>query len=83
MFGASIAVMERETIESYVDATAAMLALPLLPEHRPGVLAYFELAAGLAELVMAQPLRHDQDPAPVFVPIAPGDAPWPDKRRVR
>ena len=75
--------MERETIERYVDAAAEALALPLLPEHRPGVLANFELAAGLAELVMTQPLRHDQDPAPVFVPIAPGDAPWPDKRRAR
>ena len=70
-------------IERYIDAAAAALAVPLLPEHRPGVLANFELAAGLAELVMTQPLRHDQDPAPVFVPIAPGDAPWPDKRRIR
>ena len=75
--------MERETIERYVDAAAATLGLPLPPEHRPGVLAHFEVAAGLADLVLAQPLRLDQDPAPVFVPVAPGDAPWPDKRRVR
>ena len=32
-------------IESYVDAAAAALALPLSPAHRPGVLRYFALAA--------------------------------------
>ncbi len=74
--------MERASLETYVDATAALLALPLHPEHRPGVLAYFGLAAGLAELVMAQPLRIHDDPATVFVPIAPGDVPVPDKRRL-
>ena len=75
--------MQREQLEAYVDAMAAALALPLAPEHRPGVLRYFELAAGLAELVMAQPLRPDDEPAAVFTPIAPGDVPVPDKRRLR
>ncbi len=73
--------MDREPLEAYVDATAALLALPLQPEHRPGVLACFAMAAGLAELVMAQPLRSHDEPATVFVPIAPGDVPVPDKRR--
>ena len=41
--------MDRERIEAYVDAAAAALDLPLAPAHRPGVLAYFALAAGLAD----------------------------------
>jgi len=74
--------MHPAQIESYVDAAAAALALPLAAEHRPGVLAYFALAAGMAELVMAQTLRGDDEPAPQFVPIGPGDAPLPDRKRL-
>ena len=58
-------------IEAYVDAAAAALQLPLNPEHRPGVLNYFALAAGMAELVGAHPLGPADDPAEAFVPIAP------------
>jgi hypothetical protein len=65
--------MEPERIEAYVDAAAAALGVPLHPEHRPGVLHYFALAAGLAELVMAARLGPLDEPAPVFVPIAPAD----------
>ena len=75
--------MQPSEIESYVDAAAAALGLPLAPEHRPGVLVYFAVAAGMAELVMAQTLRPDDDPAPQFVPIAPGEAPLPDRQRLR
>ena len=69
--------MSPQSIEAYVEAAAAALEVPLAPEHRPGVLSYFALAAGLAELVMALPLGRDDDPAPAFVPIAPGDLPRP------
>jgi hypothetical protein len=65
--------MDREQLEAYVDAAAAALALPLHVEHRPGVLRYFALAAELAELVMAAPRGPVDEPAPVFVPIAPGE----------
>jgi hypothetical protein len=58
-------------IEHYVDAAAAALALPIAAEHRPGVLNYFALAAGMAELVGAHPLQLTDDPAEAFVPIAP------------
>ena len=58
-------------IEAYVDATAATLDLPLHPEHRPGVLHYFALAASLAELVNGLPLAVTDEPAEVFTPIAP------------
>ena len=63
--------MDRARIEACVDAMAAALALPLMPEHRPGVLMYFGLAAGLAETVMAQPLGMEDEPAPVFTPVLP------------
>ncbi|MDR7331578.1 DUF4089 domain-containing protein [Roseateles asaccharophilus] len=59
--------------EAYVDATAALLALPLAPEHRPGVLRYFGLAAEMAALVNGLPLATHDEPAEAFAPIAPGD----------
>lgn len=61
-------------IEAYVDAAAAALQLPLAPEHRPGVLSYFALAAGMAELVAGKPLGPADDPAEAFVPIGPAGA---------
>jgi len=67
--------MDRERIEAYVDAAAAALDLPLAPAHRPGVLAYFALAAELAEALAGAPLGIGDDPAPVFTPIAPDDPP--------
>ena len=73
--------MERDRIEAYVDAAAAALGLPLQAEHRPGVLAHFELAASFAEQVNAHALLHEDEPAPVFVPIAPLAAPLRGRRR--
>lgn len=58
-------------IEAYVDAVSTALQLPIHPEHRPGVLSYFALAAGMAELVAGQPLGAADDPAEAFVPISP------------
>ncbi len=58
-------------IEAYVDAASAALNLSLSPEHRPGVLRYFALAAGMAELVAAQPLEITDHPAEAFVPVPP------------
>lgn len=50
-----------------------MLALPLAPGHRPGVLRYFALAAEMAELVNGLSLAAADEPAESFVPIAPAD----------
>ena len=58
-------------IEAYVDAASAALNLPLSAEHRPGVLHYFALAAGMAELVGAHPLAITDDSAEAFVPVSP------------
>ena len=65
--------MNAGELEAYVDAAAAAVALTIAAEHRPGVLMYFALAAGLAELVMAQPLGRHDEPAFVFTPISPDD----------
>jgi hypothetical protein len=58
-------------IESYVDATAAALGLRLRPDHRPGVVRYFKLAAEFAALVEAVPLGEHDEPAVTFSPVAP------------
>jgi Protein of unknown function (DUF4089) len=58
-------------IEACVDAAAAAVGLRLAPEHRPGVLRYFALAASMAELVAAHDLANEDEPAPVFTPVSP------------
>ena len=58
-------------IVAYVDAAAAALNLPLSAAHRPGVLHYFALAAGMADLVAAHPLTIADEPAETFAPISP------------
>ena len=58
----------------YVDATAAALGLPLRSDHRPGVLRYFELAAGFAAVVDAVPLEPHHESAATFVPVPPEPA---------
>ena len=65
-------MMSTGQIEAFVDAAAAALALPLAPEHRPGVLRYFQLAAEMASTVDGLPLSVHDEPAAAFVPIAPG-----------
>jgi len=54
--------------ESYVDAAAALIGLPLDPAHRPGVILNIERIAEMAALVMAFPLPDETEPAPVFLP---------------
>lgn len=57
--------------EAYVDAAAAVLNLQLRPEHRPGVLRYFSLAAEMAAVIEAVPLDAHADSAMTFVPVSP------------
>ena len=59
--------------EAYVDAAAAALDLNLRPDHRPGVLRYFALAAEMAALVEAVPLEPHAESAVVFVPVLPAE----------
>jgi hypothetical protein len=54
--------------ETYVDAAAALIGLPLDPAHRPGVVLNVQRIAEMAALVMAFPLPEETEPAPVFRP---------------
>jgi hypothetical protein len=58
-------------IEALVNANAAALELRIGAEHKPGVLAFVTLAAGMAELVLAQRLGVDDESGSVFEPVAP------------
>lgn len=67
--------MTPQQVEAYVDAAAAALDVPLQPEHRPGVLRYFALAAEMADSVNQFPLTVQDEPAPAFVPVSPSELP--------
>ena len=54
--------------ETFIDAAAQLLELPLDPAHRPGVVLNLRRLADLAELVMSFPLPDDAEPAPIFTP---------------
>jgi hypothetical protein len=57
--------------DAYVDAQAALLGLPIAPEHRPGVVRYLQLVADMAPRVMDFPLTPADESGNVFVPVAP------------
>jgi len=56
-------------MEAYVDAAANAVGLKIAAEHRPGVVRYVQLAAGLAHQVMTFELAADDESASVFVPV--------------
>jgi len=60
--------MTPDQVEQYVDAAAAALALPIAPEHRPGVIENFSRLAMLAAVVNEFPLGAEDEPAPVWKP---------------
>ena len=55
------------TDETYMDAAAALLDLPIRPEHRAEVLAAFSVLMGHARLLAAFALPEDIEAAPRFV----------------
>jgi len=59
-------------IEAAASSAAALLDLPLAPEHRPGVLRFYALAAEMAKVVLAVPLGLDDESGAVFSPVEPG-----------
>ena len=66
--------MTPQQVEAIVNANAAALDLRIAAEHKPGVLAFFTLAAGMAELVMGEPLVVADESGSVFAPVAPRGA---------
>jgi hypothetical protein len=63
--------MKPTPIEAIVVAQAALLDLPIAAEHKPGVIAYFALAADMAHLVDGLQLDIDDESGSVFLPVAP------------
>jgi hypothetical protein len=55
-------------VGAYVDAAAKLLALPIAPEHRPGVIQFMGVVLSAAALVMEFPLPDEVEAAPVFEP---------------
>lgn len=59
---------EELDINAYLERAAEQVGLPLAPEYRASVAAYFALTVRMAALLYAQPLSHEVEPAPVFEP---------------
>ena len=55
-------------VDQFVDQMAALVSLPLQPEHRPGVVDNFARIAAIAQLVNEFPLPDDIEIAPNFKP---------------
>jgi hypothetical protein len=64
-----------QQIEALVVANAAALDLRIAAEHKPGVLAFLTLAAGMADLVQGLPLTVEDESGAVFTPVAPEGSP--------
>jgi hypothetical protein len=60
-----------DAIARAVDAAAEAIDLPLHPDHRPGVLHFYALAARMAQRVLAVPLTRDDESGEVFRPVEP------------
>ena len=54
--------------DQYVEQTAQLLNLPVVPEYRDTVVENFARIAAIANLVIDFPLSEDIEPAPVFEP---------------
>jgi len=54
--------------DAFIDAAAPLLGLTIDPAHRPGVVQNLERIAGIARLLMDEPMPPEDQPAPVFEP---------------
>jgi hypothetical protein len=60
--------MNRDDIEQYMDATAALVGLPIPAECRAGVLENLKRMQQVAQAFMSFPLPADVEPANTFKP---------------
>jgi hypothetical protein len=58
--------MAADTLDDYIDAVAAALALPIDDAWKPAVRANLEVSLRLARLVDEFPLPDEAEPASVF-----------------
>lgn len=64
-----------DDLETYIDAAAKLMALPIAPEHRPGVVQFFGIAKEMADLLDGADLDpHELACAPVYSPPAVPEA---------
>ena len=63
--------LNREQVEAVMHAQAALLDLPIAPEHQPGVANYLALAAGMAEpvIALAATLGPHDESGSIFQPV--------------
>ena len=54
-------------LTAYTQQAAALIKLPIAPEHLPGVIANLTLAARMAAITEAMPLTPTDEAAPIFV----------------
>ena len=54
--------------DAYIAVAAALIGLPLDPEHQCGVALNLRRIAEMAALVMEFPLPDEAEPAPIFTP---------------
>ncbi|WP_298834971.1 DUF4089 domain-containing protein [uncultured Piscinibacter sp.] len=66
-----MSALSPQQVDAIVRANADALGLPIAADHRPGVNAFFALAAGMAERVLAEPLTHEDESGSVFRPVPP------------
>ena len=57
---------EPDHIDTYIDAAAQALGIPLKPEWKPAVRANLEVTFRFAAQVAEKELPDDAEPAPVF-----------------
>ncbi|PPQ43876.1 DUF4089 domain-containing protein [Rhodopseudomonas palustris] len=61
-----MALSDPTTLDSYIDALAAALGLPIDPAWKPAVRANLEVSLKLARMVDEFPLPDETEPASVF-----------------
>jgi len=57
---------EQDTLDSYIDAAADVLALPMEPAWKMAIRANLQVTLRLAAMVAEVELPNDAEPAPVF-----------------
>ncbi len=60
---------DEQATANAVDAAAAMIGLPIAPEHRAGVIRFYALARSMAQVVLAVPLGRDDESGAVWLPV--------------
>jgi hypothetical protein len=57
---------EQDTLDSYIDASAEVLALPMEPAWKPAIRAHLQVTLRLAAVVAELELPDEAEPASVF-----------------